>query len=1003
MRMKEKWKALIILLLIPTFIITACTRTELSIEDPLTKGVNYEIRLLLVQEDDSYLPLYQQLSQSLVVGLNLDVVKVEELKAEDLDHYDVVYLHDAVTSIKQDKQMIKRLRSFVTEGGTLILPHKLMDMFPKGFTGVVPGEKIDLMETTLEYPELGVNYEGIQQVARAFEEDYRSHVKKPTAFEAAKLNSGQMIIGAEGQSLLSVKEQGKGRVINLSDFLPNYSQYITGYDFQERGEANQYFQFFYSSGNSQLLNELMGYVAKEQYGVALKKVMGVNGSPVMAWQNHYEVLTSIKNLELITWIDMLKEYNQIPTFTLVRGSYDWGEWYGTLTYHTNIGTNTEPVFIGEEEESYYSNGQFIKNPEGDYITFGQYPEEVSYYSAIDKNFRPYPYFVDYNGNGLLDIIVGTHDGRLKLLINRGTAQEPVYGDGVDLTHKNGKGIQLGANTAPTVLDYNANGRLDLIVGNEAGELWLLINQSNTFEMPQPLKNHKGEALRMEGDAAPFAVDFDGDGIVDLLVGDAEGYVYLLKGMMIEGQLSFGDPEELKLGSEPIKVASFAAPHGGDYNQDGSIDLLVGDGTGDVHIFLREENNLVSEGTLPTVRKNIYGKNTLYTGKNVVPFLIDYNGNGVQDLVTGQLSFALAYDTSSETFPHREELLKSLDYARENYIPIMPHIYFHSHKDSELEKLELALHQENFKKLGLPWKYTGTNQHTWRVNIDNPVQSFKNMMEYNIWHDLAFKTPNAPSDPTFGPDYIWPIPFMMMEGKERLPLVMSTPAPYIGYYLEVYDHLALMDLPLSFFEHIEYKITEGAGGLDHLKNMIQVAETIRSKYQYAFVTEEQMAKSFINGFYTSYEIQVEDDKLVIIPDTSQVPAELAEEYLGTGGIKVELGESMKDRNLVSDAVIQYAAKGGLYIGVSDKTSLSFLREAPEPEAMPIVLHMVNGPLKLNQEENQMVLEIDTPGMQELKFTANTDVEVIGENLRVKQEDQLYTVTHYGEKAKITLKW
>lgn len=1005
MKFTYKHNILLIMILTLTLLAAACSGTNVKqpLENPLREGGTYGIRLLLVQQDGSYLPLYQQLSQSLVVGLELTVVEAEELKNESLENYDVVYLHDSAKTLEQEKELKAAIKSFVTEGGTLILPHTLMELFPAKFTGVTPGEGIDLMETTLEYPAVGIDYEGIQQVARAFEEDYRNHVKKPTDFQAAKLKSAEMIIGHGNQALLSVKDQGQGRIINLSDYLPNYSQYITGYDFQERGEENNYYQFFYSSANNQMLNELMTSVAKEQYGVALKKVMGVNGSPLMAWQNHYEALTPIKDLEMITWIDMLKEHNQIPTFTLVRGSYDWGEWYGTLTYHLNRGSNGDPVFMGDEEESYYSNGFFIKDAKEEYITFGKYPEYVSYYSNIEKNFRPYPYFTDFNGNGLMDIVVGTHDGRLKLLLNRGKAQEPVYDSGTYLAYGNGEEIKLGANTAPTVVDYNQDGKPDLIVGNEAGELMLLENNGKTFKGPEPIKNKSGKSLVMKGDAAPFGVDFDGDGIMDLIVGDAEGHVYLMKGLMEEGKLLFNDPEAIKAAGEDIKVASFAAPHGGDYNGDGQLDLLVGDGTGAVHVFLGEGHGLTKEGTLPTVRKNIYGDNTLYTGKNVVPFLVDYNGDGVQDLVTGQMSFALAYDTASDSFPHRKELRQSLDYAKAHHIPIMPHIYFHSHKAEDLERRELKLHQENFKKLGLTWEYTGVNHHTWRVNIDNPVQSFKNMMDYNIWHDLAFKTPNAPSDPTFGADYIWPLAFMMMEGEERLPMALSTPAPYISYYREVYDHLAEMDIPLSFFEHIEYKTTEEGNGLQHLNNMIDLAQEIRTQYQYAFVTEEQMAKAFVNTLYTTYDIKVGDNKIILQPDISQVPEHLAAEYKGTGGIKVELGERLLDKGLSSDALIQYEAKGGLYIGTDQETTLSFHPESVQQETSPVALHMSNGPLRAEQEDNRLTLEINTAGMQELKFTASTDVKITGADLKIQQQGDQYTITHYGEGTQIIIEW
>lgn len=999
MKPYKKWGAALALVLIFA-LLSGCGTNEPQ-SNLLTTWDHYAINVLVVKEGDSYLPLYQQLSQSLVVGVSPEALEVKELDADHFHNYQVIYLHHSAQGLAQEKKLLKALQDYVVQGGTLVVPHDLMGLFSTDFTGITQGETVDLMETQLEYPALGKDYQGIQEVAKLFEEDYRNHVKKPTALQAATLQSATAIVGTGSRTLISYKAHGKGQVINLSDFLPNYKEYITAYDLVHRGEANNYFHFFTASGNNQMLGALMANVGKLRYGVAFKKVLGTYGSPAMAWQNHYEALSSFRDKEMITWIDMLKEHNQIPTFTLIRGSYDWGEWYATLTYHINKGEAQEPAWTGEELNSFYSNGTFIKDSAEDYHTFGKYPEYVSYYTPIEALFRPYPAMVDYTGDGKFDLLVGTPAGEIMLLKNQGSLEAPQYPTQVALKGPKGTPLSLGTDLAPTAVANGKGSYQDLIIGNGAGALYYIENSPQGMVNIQEITDAQGNPIRVSGAAAPFSIDWDRDGNPDLLIGNDIGTVVFARGLDQKGT-RYEAPIPLTVDQGPVAVDTFSAPHGVDYNQDGLLDLLVGDGKGNIHLFLGAPEGLESQGPLPTERKNIYGANTFYTGKNVVPLMVDYNGDGKLDLITGQLSFALAYDTASEAFPYKKELREALDYARENSVPIMPHVYFHAHKDAELERQELAQHQENFKVLGLPWEYTGTNQHTWRVNIDNPRQSFENLMAFNIWHDLAFKTPNAPSDPTFGTDYLWPMAFIMMEGEAKQPLLMSTPAPYLYYYEGVYEHLGAMDIPLSFFEHIEYKIAGEGTGIPHLNNMIALADRIKGQYHYAFMTEEQMAKALINSFYTDYKIQLSQEQLTITPDFTRVPKALAAEYLGTSGLRMELGEGWQ-HSFHGRPLVQYEGKEGYYFGVDAPVTFTLGETTEGQGETPVTFTMVNGPMSLAQGDNQLVVTLPSGGMQQIRLTSQLPLVISGEDLSIEQEGDTYQVTHYGEQAIIKIQW
>ena len=181
--------------------------------------------------------------------------------------------------------------------------------------------------------------------------------------------------------------------------------------------------------------------------------------------------------------------------------------------YKNAGTDSAPVF------------RFFKN---NFLI-----DEMAYFNSAT-----HPAFVDVNGDGLMDIILGTGGIQLKngikknrmvLLVNTGTTKQPAYIiHDEDYLGFSKFGDQTGR-FAPTLGDIDHDGDDDLLVGDARGQLYLSINtagKGNPFAYSTP--QYLYSDIFVGQNAKPQIIDLDGDGLNDLVIGEKNNELNFFK-------------------------------------------------------------------------------------------------------------------------------------------------------------------------------------------------------------------------------------------------------------------------------------------------------------------------------------------------------------------------------------------------------------------------------------------------------------------------------------------
>jgi len=362
------------------------------------------------------------------------------------------------------------------------------------------------------------------------------------------------------------------------------------------------------------------------------------------------------------------DYEGDGDLDIVVGIQD-GEDYGWDNAYNKKGTWTNGPLHGFV--------YLIENVEGAYSLRGKI---VAGDKPIDVYGAPSPNFDDFDNDGDLDIICGEFIDKFTWFENVGTREHPVYADGVFLQNEQGTITMDLEMIVPVSLDWDKDGDIDLVVGDEDGRVAFVENTGTVkdhapvFRSPRYFQQ-KAQYVKFGALVTPFSTDWDDDGDEDLICGNSAGYIGFIENLNGENPPSFAPPVRLQAGSEVVRImageaGSIQGPCESkwgyttltvtDWNGDGLKDIVANSIWGKVvwfeNIGVKGAPKLAAEQPvrvqwekeIPKPEWNWWNPepNSLATQWRTTPVAMDWNEDGLMDLIVldheGYLSFFERY-------------------------------------------------------------------------------------------------------------------------------------------------------------------------------------------------------------------------------------------------------------------------------------------------------------------------------------------------------------------------
>lgn len=235
-----------------------------------------------------------------------------------------------------------------------------------------------------------------------------------------------------------------------------------------------------------------------------------------------------------------------------------GDFDGRLTFFENTGTAEAPAFR-------WSTNNFQNTEQAFWLT---------------------PAFADLDADGDLDFMTGTtFGGGVIYFKNLGTPQSPSFvPDALDLENST-----VRSYTVPHLADYDNDGDYDLFLGEQIEGGVTILENTGTRQQPRFRFRKRIKPELPVQYSAPALYDWNRDGFLDLFIGLYEGHILYYEGSATPDSFNFIQPE-----FAGINVGVQAKPAFADLNGDGAIEVIVGESAGGLSMYKGIPANTVAQ-------------------------------------------------------------------------------------------------------------------------------------------------------------------------------------------------------------------------------------------------------------------------------------------------------------------------------------------------------------------------------------------------------------------------
>ena len=330
-----------------------------------------------------------------------------------------------------------------------------------------------------------------------------------------------------------------------------------------------------------------------------------------------------------------------------------------------VSPNTE-----NNSENFESIMVFLNTAEDNNPSFHYTQNNFLQNKTLDFGSGAYPATIDYNNDGLKDLIIGNYgyfsnsnpSSQLALLRNIGSQTEPNF-EVIDrdfgglgtipldtILNQSVKGI------FPTLADLDNDGDVDLIVGDNNGKIHFFKNIANSGQDAEfELQNVNFFNIDIGQHSTPFLFDMNGDNLFDLIIGQVNGTISYAEnsGTLYEpifntinedfGGISVNNDESLY---------GFSTPYV--YAENNEINILIGSESGQIYHYRSVNNDLSLNFEL--VSDDFQN---LSQGKNTALVYEDFTNDGKRDMFLGMQSGGLFYFVN-------DSVASDLEINKDNY-------------------------------------------------------------------------------------------------------------------------------------------------------------------------------------------------------------------------------------------------------------------------------------------------------------------------------------------------